>query len=115
MPVVTPSRASIVSVKAVPKRGVLLGHGEEAQVVGALLSDGEADEAVAVAGHEVDGFRCDVLGGQSEVALVFAVLVVDHNDHATGLDIGYGAGDVGEGGLELAGRVGHDSADAPLF
>ena len=30
-------------------RGVLLGHGEEAQVVGALLSEGKADEAAAVA------------------------------------------------------------------
>ena len=84
--------------------GVLLRHGEEAQVVGALLGEGEADEAAAVAGHEVDGFGGDVLGGQSEVALVFAVLVVDHDDHAAGANLVQGAGDVGEGGLEGAGR-----------
>ena len=45
-------------------RGVLLRHGEEAQVVGALLSEGEADEAAAVASHEVDGLGGDVFGSQ---------------------------------------------------
>ena len=36
--------------------GVVLGHGTEAHVVGALFGEGEADEAAAEAGHEVDGF-----------------------------------------------------------
>ena len=79
--------------------GVLLGHREEAEVVGALLSEGEADEAAAVAGHEVDGLGGDVLGGEGEVALVLAVLVVDDDDHAAGADLGDGAWDVGEWGL----------------
>ena len=83
-------------------RGVLLRHGEEAQVVGAFLGEGEADEAAAIAGHEVDGFGRDVLGGQGEVALVLAVFVVDDDDHAAGADIGERAGNVGEGGLEGA-------------
>ena len=87
--------------------GVLLRHGKEAQVVGALLSEGEADEAAAVAGHEVDGFGGNVLGGQGEVALVFAILVVDHDDHAAQADVGHGAGDVGEGRLGGAGGLGH--------
>ncbi len=90
--------------------GVLLRHGEEAQVVGALLGEGEADEAAAVAGHEVDGLGGDVLGGQGEVALVLAVLVVDDDDHAAGADVGDGAGDVGEGRLGGAGGLGHDAA-----
>src|ERR1039458_2676730 len=68
--------------------GVLLRHGWQAQVVGALLCEGEADEAAAIAGHEVDGLGGDVLGGQSEIALVLAVLVVNHDDHATGLAFG---------------------------
>src|SRR5208337_2365994 len=91
-------------------RGVLLRHGKEAQVVGALLGEGEADEAAAVAGHEVDGLGGDVLGGQGQVALVLAVLVVDHDDHAAGLDFGQGAGDVCEGRLGSAGGLGHDAA-----
>ncbi len=99
-----------LSKRGAEARGVLLRHGKEAQVVGALLSEGEADEAAAVAGHEVDGLGGDVLGGQGEVALVLAVLVVDHDDHAAGLDFVKGAGDVGKGGLGGAGGLGHDAA-----
>ena len=76
-------------------------------MVGALLGEGEADEAAAVAGHEVDGLGGDVLGGQGEVALVLAILIVDHDDHAAGLDIGDGAGNVGEGRLGSAGGLRH--------
>ena len=82
--------------------GVLLGHGEEAQVVGALLGKGETDESAAVASHEIDGFGCNVLGGQREVALVFAVLIVDNDNHASGADFGDGAGNVSEWRLEGA-------------
>ena len=87
--------------------GVLLRHGRQAQVVGTLLGEGEADEAAAVAGHEVDSLGSDVLGGQGEIAFVLAVLVVDHDDHAAGLDIGHGAGDIGEGRLGSAGGLRH--------
>ena len=96
------------SVNAVPKREEFCcGHGRQAQVVGAVFCERKADEAAAVAGHEVDGLGSDVLGGQGEIALVLAVLIVDHNDHAAGLDIGQGAGDVGEGRVGSAGGLGH--------
>ena len=65
-------------------RGVVLRHGAEAHVVCAFLGEGEADEAAAEAGHEVDGFGGAELGGEGEVAFVLAVLVVDEDDHATG-------------------------------
>jgi len=91
-------------------RGVLPRHGKEAQGVGALLGEGEADEAAAVAGHEVDGLGGDVLGGQGEVALVLAVLVVDYDDHAARANFVECAGDVGEGRLGSAGGLGHDAA-----
>ena len=52
------------------------------QVVAALLSEWEADEAAAVLGHEIDGFGSDFLGGHGEVAFVFAVLIVDQDHHA---------------------------------
>src|SRR6266404_1286982 len=32
-------------------------------------------------GHEVDGFRGDLVGGHDEVTLVLAVLVVDDDQH----------------------------------
>ena len=116
MPVVTPSRASMDSVNAVPKREVFCWvMGKRRRVFGALLGEGEADEAAAVAGHEVDGLGGDVLGGQGEVALVLAVFVVDHDNHAARAEIGYGAGNVGEGGLGSARRLGHIRSDAALF
>ena len=88
MPVVTPSRASMDSVKAVPKlRGILGRHGRKAQVVEALFGHGEADEAASVAGHEVDGFGSDFFGGHGEVAFVLAVFVVNDDDHAAGADL----------------------------
>ena len=83
-------------------RGVLLRHGKEAQIVRAFLGEGEADESTTVAGHEVDGFRGDMLGGQSEVALVFAIFVVDDDHHAAGANFVERAGDVDEGWLEFA-------------
>ena len=43
---------------------------------------GRQIEAAAVAGHEVDDLGRDLLGGDGEVALVLAVLVVDDHDHA---------------------------------
>ena len=53
-------------------------------------------------GHEVDGFGGNLLGGHGEVALVFAVFVVDDDDHAAGTDLG-------ERGFDIAeqGSVGH--------
>ncbi len=45
MPVVTPSRASMgLGEGSAEARGVVLGHGTKAHVVGALLGEGEADE-----------------------------------------------------------------------
>jgi len=32
-------------------------------------------------GHEVDGFRRNLLRGHGQIAFVFAVLVVDQHDH----------------------------------
>ena len=70
-------------------------------MIGALLGEGQADEAAAVAGHEVDGFRGDVLGGQGQVAFVFAVFVVDHDDHAAGADFVEAPGTSVNGGSKV--------------
>ena len=73
-----------------------------AQVVGALLGKGETDESATVASHEIDGFGCNVLRGQGKVAFVFAVFIVDNDNHASGADFGDGAGNVSEWRLEGA-------------
>src|SRR5260221_11025477 len=46
----------------------------------------QANQAAAKLGHEVDGFGRDFLSGEGEVAFVFAVFVVDDDDHAAGAD-----------------------------
>ena len=83
MPVVTPSRASIETVKAVPNGDsfrVVIGF--EPELVAALLGQAEADQPAALRGHEVDRLRGRELGGDRQVALVLAVLVVDDDDEA---------------------------------
>ena len=100
MPVVTPSLASMDSVKAVPKlRSVLRRHLPEAQVLQPLLGHGQADQAASVLGHEVDGFGRDLLGGHRQVAFVLAVLVVDDHDHAAGADLLQRGLDIAEWGM----------------
>ena len=85
MPVVTPWRASMLTVKAVPERRAaapgrrIIGSSRRLDL---LLLEREADEAAAVGGHEVDVLGRDGLGRHAEVALVLAVLVVDEDDHA---------------------------------
>ncbi len=63
-------------------RLVLARHVLQAQLVGALAGQRQADEAAAVLGHEVDGVGRGHLRGDDEVALVLAVLGVDQDDHA---------------------------------
>ena len=82
MPVVTPSRASTDTVKAVCRRAslwlVIGGRSSSPQRCG---GEREADEAAALLGHEVDLLGGGELGRHREVALVLAVLVVADDDH----------------------------------
>src|SRR5919108_309085 len=45
-----------------------------------------ADQTAPVPGHEVDRFGRHLLGGNRQIALVLAVLVVDDDDHAAVAD-----------------------------
>src|SRR5262249_23933488 len=58
----------------------------------------EADEAARMGRHEVDEIGCDELGGEHEVALVLAILVVDQDHHAAGADLVQRALDSFDGG-----------------
>ena len=57
------------------------GHRLEAELVGALLGQREADQAAAVAGHEVDRVGRRHLRRDDQVALILAILVVDEDEH----------------------------------
>ena len=96
MPVVTPLAASIDTVNAVPmRRAVVAHHQRQVQLAAALLGEREADEAARVRGHEVDRLGRDEVGGQHEVALVLAVLLVHQHDHAAVAELvdDFGGGD----------------------
>src|SRR5207249_1727398 len=56
-------------------------HEREMELVAALFGERHANQAAAVLSHEVDGVGRDLFGGHGEVAFVFAVLVVDEDDH----------------------------------
>ena len=59
-------------------------HWRQAQAIDLGAIKGQADEAAGLAGHEGDGIRRDEAGGSHQIALVFAVLVVDEQHHAAG-------------------------------
>ena len=65
-------------------------HRRQVQPVADGRRHGQADDAAAIAHHEIDGLRRGILGGDDQVAFVLAVLVVDQHDHAPGLEIGEG-------------------------
>ena len=59
-------------------------HQRQAKGVAAFAGKCEADQTAAEGGHEVDRFRGYFFGGDSQVAFVLAILVVDHDEHAPG-------------------------------
>lgn len=75
--------------------GVDSGLGVEVEAFAVGAGEGEAEVAPGDGEHEGDGFGGDVLGGEDEVALVLAILIVGENDHAAGAEV---VEDFGEGG-----------------
>ena len=111
IPVVTPSRASIETVKAVcERRLVVLGHLPEPELVAALLRQAEADQAARVHGHEVDRLGRRELGRDRQVALVLAVGRVDDDDELALADVLDRLFDRGERSRGLGHRLGHLAA-----
>ena len=75
--------------------GVVRAHQRQPQIVAAFRREGQADEAAAVSGHEINDLGGDLFGGDGEVAFVLAVFVVYHDEDAAGADFfhGFGNGD----------------------
>src|SRR5208283_1449484 len=61
-----------------------------------LLGHGEANQTAAILGHEIDQFRRDFFGGEGQIAFVFAIFIVHHDDHTAGANLLDGGRDVGE-------------------
>jgi hypothetical protein len=62
-------------------RGVLRDHEGDFQLVQAPARHRHTDQAAPIPGHEVDHVRRDGRGGDGEITLVLAVLVVHDDDH----------------------------------
>ncbi|QYU65973.1 DNA polymerase I [Leptolyngbya sp. 15MV] len=60
---------------------VVAAHQFELQLIAPRLGHRQADQPLAVGRHEVDRGGCGHLGGDHQVALVLAVLVVDQHEH----------------------------------
>src|SRR5256886_12276154 len=59
---------------------VVLGHLRQTQRLAALRGQAHADQPASVRRHEVDHVRRDLFGRTDEISLVFAPLVVRHDD-----------------------------------
>src|SRR5207237_10130313 len=70
-----------------------LDHLATAEAAGVLLRERHAYQAAAVLGDEIDLVRRDEFGGEDEVALVLAVLVIDQDHDPPGADLGDDLGD----------------------
>ncbi|MNC51902.1 hypothetical protein D3C75_1012180 [compost metagenome] len=75
---------------------VVLHHGCQLQFVDGGLVQAQADDAAAIANHHGHGLQRDVLGGGDDVRFVLAVVVVEQQHRAPGLEGGDGGGKVGE-------------------
>ena len=60
------------------------------EFVATLFGEREANQTAGVPGHEVDDFRSDLLGGADQIAFIFAIFVVNDDDHLAVADIGNG-------------------------
>jgi hypothetical protein len=56
-------------------------HLLQAQALAVIVGQGQADQPACLACHETDRFGCATVGGQQQVAFVFAVFVIDQQDH----------------------------------
>ena len=63
---------------------VAVGHQGQLETAAVLLGEREAHQSASVGHHEVDRLRRNKFSGHHQVTLVFAVLFVDQNDHASG-------------------------------
>ena len=67
---------------------VVAHHLRDVQFVEPRARHRHADQSAGVLAHEVDRLGRDHLGRHDEIALVLAVLVVEHDDHLAGANVG---------------------------
>ena len=67
--------------------GVAADHLRNIQLAATGFGQGQANQAPAVFGHEIDVFRAHMLGGHDQITFVFPVFIIHQDDHFTLTDI----------------------------
>ena len=62
---------------------ILCAHQRQTKGIDSRLGQRQTDQATAMGGHEVDHLRRAHLGGNTDIALIFPVFMIDKNIHAT--------------------------------
>ena len=57
------------------------------ELTATLFCDGRAEHTAPQLEHVVDFLRSDEFGGRDQVAFVFAILIIDHNDEFSGFEV----------------------------
>lgn len=70
---------------------------KELQAIAVAPREGQAQIAHCLAEHEGDGLRRGELRREHQVSFVFAVFVIDENDHFAGAEVCEDVGKWGEG------------------
>ena len=68
-------------------RSIISNHEWDAELARPLRSDWHTDQTAGFTGEEIDDFRRDFLGGDDQITLVLAVLVVHQDDHLAITDV----------------------------
>ena len=86
-------------------RAVDSRHRRQVELPRSRFGDRHADQATTIFGHEIDRLGRDAIRGHDQIALVLAVLFVDEDRHAAGLEL---RDDLGSGahGARRRGRSG---------
>src|SRR5690606_7098917 len=70
-------------------RAVTAGHQRKIQLTAAIFGESQADQATRMRDHEIDVFRRNELRRHDEIALVFAVFLVNEDHHAACAQLGH--------------------------
>ena len=62
------------------KRCVGVDHHVQVEFFEAVGGCGQTDQSASMARHKIDGFRCHLFRRHDEIAFVFPVFIIDHND-----------------------------------
>ena len=71
-------------------------HERQSQLLTALAPEREANESSPMCRHVIDILRTHLLGSHDQIAFVFTILVIDHDDHFPGRYVADDVFDVAE-------------------